>query len=556
MKISIGQFLIERLVEAGCHRIYGVPGDYNLEFLELVEKDERIDFIGNCNELNAAYAADGDARISGFSTVLTTYGVGDLSTIAGIAGAYAEGVPVLSLSGAPPLEAIQTNALVHHTLADGNYDNVRKCFAEFTVAHTLITPENAYYEIDRVLAACLREKKPVYLQLPSDICYLEIEVPERGLVTRSTVTDQASLNNLTDVVLKQLAKAEKPLIMVDGLVRSHQLAEQLEAVITAFNIPFVALNSGKALISENHPLFLGMYGGKSAAQPVFNYVEEADCILAFGVRFVDATSSWFTQKYNVNAYIDIQAYSTRFQNVFFNGIAAQDLLKSLMKNAPSEHGYSLPHVASPQGQVVSADAAWCQDVFWQRMRQFFAKGDVIIAENGTSLVGLARSRFPEGVSFISQPIWGAIGYTLPSLLGAGMAAPQRRQFLFIGDGSFQVTAQELSTIIHQKMKPIIFLINNDGYTIERMILGENSSYNDVAAWKYHELPGVMAPEAKIRSTVVTNLQELDVVLAEAEKADELTFIEVCFERMDGPTGMAAFGKKACEYDYGFWGRDA
>lgn len=141
MKMSIGSFLIDRLVSLGVSRIYGVPGDYNLEFLELLENSKRLAFVGTCNELNAAYAADGEARLKGISVVLTTYGVGDLATLPGVAGAYAEGVPVLSISGAPPLRAIRSKALLHHTLADGNYRNVMNCFREFTVAQALITPE-------------------------------------------------------------------------------------------------------------------------------------------------------------------------------------------------------------------------------------------------------------------------------------------------------------------------------------------------------------------------------------------------------------------------------
>jgi indolepyruvate decarboxylase len=180
MKMSIGSFLIDRLVSLGVSRIYGVPGDYNLEFLELLENSKRLSFVGTCNELNAAYAADGEARLKGISVVLTTYGVGDLAALPGIAGSYSEGVPVLSISGAPPLRAIRSEALLHHTPADGNYGNVMQCFHEFTVAQALITPESAVYEIDRVLQACWREKRPAHLQLPSDICFIEIDVPDRA----------------------------------------------------------------------------------------------------------------------------------------------------------------------------------------------------------------------------------------------------------------------------------------------------------------------------------------------------------------------------------------
>lgn len=151
MDMTIGDFLLRRLQEFGIRHLFGVPGDYNLTLLEQVEALPTLDFIGNCNELNAAYAADGYARTQGFGAVLTTYGVGDLSALNGIAGAYAERVPVIMVSGMPPLHAIIDRALMHHTLGDGNYDNIMVTLRQFTVAQARITVENAAMEIDRVL---------------------------------------------------------------------------------------------------------------------------------------------------------------------------------------------------------------------------------------------------------------------------------------------------------------------------------------------------------------------------------------------------------------------
>jgi indolepyruvate decarboxylase len=177
---------------------------------------------------------------------------------------------------------------------------------------------------------------------------------------------------------------------------------------------------------------------------------------------------------------------------------------------------------------------------------------VIVAENGTSLAGLSRLKLPEGCSFISQPIWGAIGYTLPALLGTSLAAPDRRHLLFIGDGSFQLTGQELSTILRHGLKPVIFLLNNQGYTIERLILGETSAYNDVANWRYADLPAVLAPTVQAHTFVVNNESKLEAALETATDPTALTFIEVKFKPMDTPKGMPVFGKMAREYDYGNW----
>jgi indolepyruvate decarboxylase len=553
MKMSIGSFLIDRLAAMGVAHIYGVPGDYNLEFLHLLGSSNRLPFVGTCNELNAAYAADGEARLRGMSVVLTTYGVGDLATLSAIAGSYAEGVPVLSISGAPPLHAIRSKALVHHTLADGNYRNVLNCFGEFTVAQALITPENAVDEINRVLKACWREKRPAYLQLPSDICFTEIEVPEHARILEPTASDTTRLAAATSKISARLVQAHRPLVLIDSMVRSQRLESQLERLIDHFGLPFATLGSAKAVLSETSSQFVGIYNGKASAPDVYERVANADCILSIGVRFVDSTSCWFSQSLAPNAVIDIQPFQVTVGSEYFAGVAAADLLTAILK-APaiaSRSPTKARALASIQ-KVEAGEAPWGQDAFWRRIGRFIAPRDVIVAENGTSLAGLSQLKLPQECSFVSQPVWGAIGYTLPALLGTALAAPDRRHLLFIGDGSFQVTAQEFSTILRHRLKPVIFLINNQGYTIERLILGETSAYNDIANWRYADLSAVLAPTTKVHSAVVTNMAELEDVLKEAAAPTELMFIEVRFERMDSPKGMPAFGKVVRQYDYGHW----
>lgn len=177
LKQTAGEFIIRRLKEAGISHMFGVPGDYNLEFLEQVEADKELVWVGCCNELNASYAADGYARTTGLSALMTTYGVGELSALCGIAGAYAEHIPVVAISGAPPLTEIERNAFLHHSAADGDFNNMMICAQQFSVAHARLTPQNVVAEIDRCLRACILQKRPVYLQLPSDICCITINVP-------------------------------------------------------------------------------------------------------------------------------------------------------------------------------------------------------------------------------------------------------------------------------------------------------------------------------------------------------------------------------------------
>lgn len=215
MKITIGSFILQQLHTLNVDRIYGVPGDYNLSLLELLESDDRLAFIGNCNELNAAYAADGYARMKGAGALIVTYGVGDLAALSGIAGAYAESSPVICIAGTPPLHAMKNHQLLHHTLGDGNFDNVMNCFKQFTVAQALITPENAAQEIPRVISRAWIEKKPVYLQLPSDICDVEIEITAAAAAPQLPASDKYNVQLAAMALLTKIKRAQRPIMLVD-----------------------------------------------------------------------------------------------------------------------------------------------------------------------------------------------------------------------------------------------------------------------------------------------------------------------------------------------------
>src|SRR5580704_11846839 len=215
MKQSIGNFLLRRLKEAGVKHIFGVPGDYNLELMQQLEELGDPAWIGNCNELNASYATDAYARITGLGALIVTHGVGSLSAINGIAGAYSEHVPVICVSGSIPLRAIQRGDLMHHTLADREKGNFCRMFAEVTDAQARLTPENAVAEIDRLILTALRRKLPVYLELPSDISYSDVEVPEPPLRLKMIASDEENLKACTGMILERLNIAKSPALLPD-----------------------------------------------------------------------------------------------------------------------------------------------------------------------------------------------------------------------------------------------------------------------------------------------------------------------------------------------------
>lgn len=556
MKISVGEFLLRRLRALGIERIYGVPGDYNLQFMEQIERQSAVAFIGCCNELNAAYAADGAARISGVSALAVTYGVGDLGALSGIAGAYAENVPLVLLSAAPPLKAIRGKALMHHTCADGNYDNVRNCFREFTAAQAMLTPENAVAEFERALRICLYESKPVYVQIPADVFGREIEIDDDFAPIRPFKSDAAQLDAASAALSAALKKAKKPVMLIDALAQRQKLAEPLTCLIEKLNMPFIILSSARGAVSESHPCFSGTYRGKKSPKAVYDLVNEADCIIGIGAQFTDVTSCWFSNPAALESMIQISLSEVQTRGEFFAGVSIQDLLGRLLAADLPRGGGGFPktEISLPVVAGGSGGKKWNQDNFWRRISDFVAANDVLIADSGTGSIGIQSLKFPDKCSFIHQPLWAAIGYALPALLGAALSAPERRRILFIGDGAFQMTAQELSTIIRHDLKPIIFLINNEGYGIERPILGEHSSYNDIAPWRYAEFPSVLAAAGgQVKSFSVKTMDGLEAVLAGIEEQpDSLIFVEAQFSKTDYPQGLDSFGAIVRSYNSRPW----
>ncbi|BCI85689.1 hypothetical protein NIIDMKKI_08950 [Mycobacterium kansasii] len=161
-------------------------------------------------------------------------------------------------------------------------------------------------------------------------------------------------------------------------------------------------------------------------------------------------------------------------------------------------------------------------------------GNVVLAEQGTSFYGMADHRLPHGVTFIGQPLWGSIGYTLPAALGAAVAHRDRRTVLLIGDGAAQLTVQEIGNFSREGLSPVIVVVNNDGYTIERAIHGETASYNDIAAWSWTAVPSALGVTDHLAFRARTYGELDDALTAAAAHRDRLVLVEAVLPRLEIP----------------------
>jgi indolepyruvate decarboxylase len=545
-EFTVGDYLLSRLAEIGIRHVFGVPGDYNLAFLDHIVDSGEIAWVGNANELNAAYAADGYARVTGAGALLTTYGVGELSAINGLAGSYAEYVPVIHIVGAPATAAQRARALAHHTLGDGDYRHFARAQAEVTVAQAWLTAGNATAEIDRVLATSLRERRPGYLVMPTDVAVGPAERPADQLIVPPPDTSPSALEEFTSTARTTLAGAGSLGVLADYLADRFGVRRELASLVSLGQIPHATLSMGKGLFDEAGPDFVGTYSGAASPKPVLAAVEEADVTICVGVRFHDTTTTGFSQQLNPERTIDVQPFGARIGSRAFASLPMRDAVTALA-GIVRELGrsWARPELSratagdarKPAGRLRHAQ-------LWPALQNFLRPGDIVLAEQGTAFCGAQSMRLPSGVTFIGQPLWGSIGYTLPAALGAQLAAPGHRVILLIGDGAMQLTAQELGTLLREGCAPVIVLLDNDGYTIERAIHGPERVYNDIARWNWTLLPAAMGGET-MRAVQASTPAELMAALDEAaDPAGQPVLIAAKLPRMDMPEYLLALARAA------------
>ncbi|KAJ6584893.1 thiamine diphosphate-binding protein [Mycena capillaripes] len=550
--ITIGNYLLARLEQLKVTKMFGVPGDFNLGFLDLVEDHPSIDWVGNCNELNAGYAADGYARVKEHSigVVLTTFGVGELSAINAIAGAFSEMVPVLHIAGVPSTTQQKTKPMLHHTLGDGRYDAYIKAAENFTISQAILTETvTAAAEIDRVLTDCITRARPVYLTLPTNLVFEKIsserlKIPLSRLPPPNDPDVEAFV--LDEIVKLVEQAAEDVVILVDACAIRHDVRSEVHELVTKTGYPVYSAPMGKTAVSENYERYGGIYVGSISHPDIKEKVESAKLILSIGGLKSDFNTGNFTYSIPPARTIELHSDHTKVQFAGFPGIGMKELLPLLTARLQpcSATARKIPVPDFTAVVPTEKDDIISQAWFWPRMGKFFKPQDVVVAETGTSSFGILDIPLPEKSVFVSQILWGSIGWTVGSTLGAAFAARDiglNRTILFIGDGSLQLTVQELSVMLRHDLKPIIFVLNNSGYTIERFLHGKERKYNDISNWKWTSLLSVLgdAEGTLSKSYTVHNKDELSALLDDASfaQASKIQLVEVMMQKHDAPRAL-------------------
>src|ERR1700756_1086886 len=369
-RMKIGDFLLRRLNEAGVRHLFGVPGDYNLELLQQLQDAGALKWVGTCNELNASYAADGYARLNGLGALTVTNGVGPLSAINGVAGSYSEHVPVICIAGSIPLRSIDRGLGMHHTMADGSWDHFLDAYAHVTAAHARLTPRNAATEIDRLILTAWQEKLPVYMELPSDIAYLDIEVPADPLVLAEPSSDPERLRSCIVAIAGRLSAATSPAILVDADADRFGVASELMELAAKMQAPVAVINAAKAVIDETFPHYLGIYGGKASEPHVREAIETSDCLLSIGYRPIEVTTGDFTASLPADT-IHARGHSVDVGNDNYQAVTLKEVLRGVIDAVPQVSNRPAHQMATAAaGGHADASAKLTQAAYWEAIQGY------------------------------------------------------------------------------------------------------------------------------------------------------------------------------------------
>jgi indolepyruvate decarboxylase len=531
MAVTVVEHVFRRLKELGIREVFGVPGDFSFGITDAIVNDPELRWIGASNELNAAYAADGYARLKGSAALSTAFGVGELSALCGIAGSYTEHLPVFHLAGMPNTKTQRERRLVHHTLGNGEFDVFLKMARPAVCASAILTPENAVAEMERLVAAAVHHRRPVYVGIPADCATAPLPAGAPTLPPDAPpATDLEALSEAVEAILDKLARAKTAAILAGYLIPRLGCQREALALVEATGLPFATMFMDKTALDETHPQYIGMYDGRIMNPDIREFIEGCDCVLNLGALWSDLNTGAFTANLDPARVIAVRHHHLRVGRAIFPNVEMRDALEALAGRvapkqvpAPMVHGLGEPQGAP--GDRISPDS------LYPRWEKFFRPGDIVIAETGTVSMGLAFALMPQGSSFQNQTLWCSIGWGTPAALGAALAAPHRRTILLTGEGAHQMTVQEIGQFCRYGVKPIIFCLNNQGYLIERLLCKEPlAAYNDLAPWNYQQLPGVLGCGDWFCTRVATNA-ELDAAMERAANCGTGAYIEVMTDMM-------------------------
>lgn len=536
---TIAEFLIERLLNNNVREIMAVPGDYSLSFCKKIEKSQ-LRLVGTTSEANAGFAADAYARINGMSAVSCTYCVGGFNLINSIGGAFAEKSPVVVISGSPGMKERNTNVLLHHMVR--SFECQHQVFENITCASTVLSdPSRAAYEIDRVLEAAKHYKQPVYIELPRDMVDKPISYDPYTVGTPPTpVSDPENLQEVMNEVVHWISNAKHPVIWAGVEVARHGLGKKLMKFAEQCNIPMATDILGKSVINERHPLSLGVYSESISRPEVVEQFAKSDCVIMLGVMMTDMNLGFLPLRCQKRNTINASSRSLQIRNHTYENVRFADFVESLCKvKFQKRESVSVPPPVYGK-YTCNHGARLTSQRLMEKINSIMTEDMAIVADVGDSLFGALDIQIHNHNQFLATAFYTSMGFAVPGALGVQLANSRLRPIVIVGDGAFQMTGMEFSTLVRMKLNPIVFVLNNDGYGTERLLLEGN--FNDIQRWNYEKTPDLVGGGKGFR---VVSEGDLEDAVNQALSSQVPTILNCMIDRSDfTPSLSRMFSKLA------------
>jgi indolepyruvate decarboxylase len=534
--MTVADFLIERLENAGIKHLFGVPGDYIIDFFPKIVASKKITLVSCADEAGAGFAADGYARTHGLGCLVVTYNVGALKVCNPIACAYAERSPVILISGSPGVS--ERDVLMHHTVR--NFDCQKKIFKELTCAQAILdNPQTAGYEIDRCFEALKHYKQPVYIELPRDVAgqCINYDVYSQG-TPKAYISDEHNLADSIQEVSDWINSSHNPLILAGVDVARYGFSKDLMKFAEKVGIPVACTLLSKSVMNEHHPLFAGVYAGAISKSSVKYMVDNSDCLIVLGEVITEATvgytpSKTFWKRDMITATVE----QLKVKNHNYPDVAFQDFCKALFRLELDKHSMHLPEkILAPVFEPVAGKKLTTLR-FFEKIDSILNENTIVVADTGDSLLGASDLTSVYTDSFFGPAFYLTMGYALPASVGIQLAKHKHRPIVIVGDGATQMSMAEIGTMFKYNLNPIIFLLNNGGYGTERVF--HEGIFNDIVNWNYEQIPQIIGGGKGFK--VITE-EELEKAVDIALASNVFCILNCLVERTDISPALRRLGE--------------
>ncbi|NHN86770.1 pyruvate decarboxylase [Acetobacter musti] len=553
MSYTVGTYLAERFAQIGLKHHFAVAGDYNLVLLDQLLKNKDCEQVYCSNELNCGFSAEGYARANGAAAAVVTFSVGALSALNAIGGAYAENLPVILVSGAPNSNDHGSGHILHHTIGTTDYGYQLRIAKELTCAAvSIISAEDAPEKIDHVIRTALREKKPAYIEIACNVSAQPCRAPGPiSAVISEPASDPQTLDAAIKAVSAFIESKAKPAILIGSKLRAAGAEDAAIRLADALGSVVATMGASKSFFPEDHANYIGTFWGSASSPKVSDIFNWADSVIALGCIFNDYSTEGWTAWPKGATVVTADKEVTKVGDQTFTGIHLRDLLDGVAKHFAGkakkdatmvEYRRVGGGVTETAPETTKKDGKLTREHIQRTLQSIVTPDTTIFGETGDSWFNVARTKLPRGARVEYEMQWGHIGWSVPAMFGYAVAAPQRRNILMVGDGSFQLTAQEVGQMTRRKLPVIIFLINNAGYTIEVEI--HDGPYNNIKNWNYAAVvEGFNAQDGNGKGLRATTIGELDEAVKVAlDHKGGPVLIECVIPRDDCTSELISWGR--------------